>query len=71
MTGNNITNIYLIDGKKFTHSELSQDQKNYNNSVRVLDKYNQFREELMSKFGEDLSAKVKICVSENTFSAFS
>ena len=60
MRGSNIKNIYVFDQKEFNKEELSQEQRDYINSVRDLKKYNDLRNEIIFKYGEDVKCLIKI-----------
>lgn len=60
MRGSNIKNIYVFDQKEFNKEELSQEQRDYINSVRDLKKYNDLRNDIIFKYGEDVKCVIKI-----------
>ena len=60
MRGCNIKNIYVFDQKEFNKEELSQEQRDYINSVRDLKKYNDLRNDIIFKYGEDVKCVIKI-----------
>ena len=60
MRGSNIKNIYVFDQKEFNKEELCQEQRDYINSVRNLKKYNDLRNDIIFKYGEDVKCLIKI-----------
>ena len=60
MRGSNIKNIYVFDQKEFNKEELSQEQRDYINIVRDLKKYNDLRNDIIFKYGEDVKCVIKI-----------
>lgn len=70
MRGANIKNVYLINEKKLFRDELSNYQLVYVNTVRNLESYNLFRNELINVFGDDIKATIEILIPNNTYSAF-
>ena len=70
MRGTNIKNVYLINEKKLFRDELSNYQLLYVNTVRNLESYNLFRNELINVFGDDIKATIEILIPNNTYSAF-
>jgi hypothetical protein len=59
MRGNNIKNVYIIDGKVLNSKELTKDQllliETYEN--RML--YNDFRNKILSQKGDDIECTIK------------
>jgi hypothetical protein len=70
MRGSNIKNIYVFDQNEFQKEELSQEQRDYINSVRDLKKYNDLRNEIIFKYGEDVKCLIKIIFPSQLMEAY-
>lgn len=60
MRGKNITNVYVIEGKEYHISELSQSQLLYINTIANKEKYNIIRNVILENEGDDFIATIKI-----------
>lgn len=69
MRGNNIINIYIIEGKELNSKELTNDQlliiETYEN--RFL--YNGFRNRLLKEKGDYVKCTIKITIPDMVFEA--
>ncbi len=70
MRGKNITNIYIIEGKEYHISELSQSQLQYINTIANKEKYNIIRNFILENEGDDIIAIIKIIFPEQQIRAF-
>lgn len=60
MRGINIRNIYVFNSIEYNKDQLSQEQRDYINNVRDLNKYNDLRNHIIYKYGDDLKCVIKI-----------
>jgi hypothetical protein len=69
MRGNNIINVYIIEGKELNSTELTKNQlliiETYEN--RTL--YNDFRNRLLEEKGDDIECTIKIRIPDLTIEA--
>jgi len=70
MRGINISNIYIIENKRFSAKDLKSNQIKYINNIRNLERYNMFRNDIINTFGDNITATIEIKIPENIFSAF-
>lgn len=70
MRGNNITNIYVIEGKEYLISELSQTQLEYINSNTDREKYTILRNIILKNEGDDVECTIKIDFPEQQLRVF-
>jgi len=70
MRGSNIKNIYVFDQKEFQKEELNQKQRDYINTVRDLKKYNNLRNDIIFKYGENVKCVIKIIFPGQTMQVY-
>ena len=70
MRGSNIINKYIIDSKEYLFSELSKDQLGYVESIADKTKYNNLRNQVLEKQGDDVECTIKINVADQEMTAF-
>lgn len=70
MRGKNITNVYIIEGKEYQISELSQSQLQYINTIANKEKYNIIRNVILENEGDDIIATFKIIFPHQEIRAF-
>jgi hypothetical protein len=70
MRGNNIRNIYVIEGKEYLISGLTKSQLEYINSIIDREKYNILRNIILKNEGDDVECTIKIDFPEKQFRVF-
>jgi hypothetical protein len=70
MRGNNIRNIYVIEGKEYFISGLSMTQLEYINSNTDREKYNILRNIILKNEGHDVECTIKIAFPEQKIRVF-
>lgn len=69
MRGSNITNKYILDSKEYLFSELSKDQLVYVESLADKTKYNNLRNQVLEKEGDEVKCTIKINVVDQEMTA--
>ena len=70
MRGSNITNKYIIDSKEHLFSELTKDQLVYVESIADKTKYNNLRNQVLEKLGDEVECTIKIEVESQEMIAY-
>jgi hypothetical protein len=70
MRGANIINLYLIDGKEYSFTELSSKQVSYIISNTDKIKYDNIRNTIIDQEGDDVECTIKIEYPRQKLSAF-
>lgn len=65
MRGSNIKNIYVFDGKEYSKEELSLKHKTYIDFHRKIFIYNNLRNHLLYKYGDNYSCVIKFYYPED------
>ena len=69
MRGNNITNVYIIDGKEVSVKEITKDQSLYIETYENRTLYNDFRNRLIEQYGDEVQCSIRIKIPEMVFEA--
>jgi hypothetical protein len=69
MRGSNITNIYIIDSKEYLFSDLAREQLDYVESLADKTKYNNLRNQVLEKEGDEVKCTIKINVVDQEMTA--
>jgi hypothetical protein len=69
MRGNNINNVYIIDGKELNSKEITNEQLLFIETYENRKLYNDFRNRLLEENGDDVFYKIKIRIPEIIFYA--
>ena len=69
MRGNNITNVYIIDGKEVSIKEITKNQSLLIESYENRTLYNDFRNRVLVEKGDDVVCTIKIRIPEMVFEA--
>lgn len=69
MRGNNITNVYIIDGKEVSVKEITKDQSLLIETYENRTLYNELRNRLIEEKGDDVVCTIKIRIPEMVFEA--
>ena len=69
MRGKNIKNVYIIDGNELNSSELTKDQLLLIETYENRQLYNDFRNKILSKEGDDIDCTIRIRIPEMEFEA--
>ena len=64
MRGKNITNVYIIDGKELNSKELTNDQLLFIETYENRKIYNDFRNKILEKEGDDVKCTIKILIPD-------
>jgi hypothetical protein len=64
MRGKNITNVYIIDGKELNSKELTNDQLLFIETYENRKLYNDFRNKILEKEGDDVKCTIKILIPD-------
>ena len=67
MRGNNIKNVYKIDGKELNSSELTKNQLLLIETYENRSIYNDFRNRLLEEKGDDIECTIRIRIPEMEF----
>ena len=70
MRGSNITNKYIIDSKEYVFSDLTKDQLVYVESLADKTKYNNLRNQVLEKLGDEVECTIKIEVESQEMIAY-
>lgn len=70
MRGSNIINKYIIDSKEYLFSELSKDQLVYIESLADKSKYNNLRNQVLEKEGDEVECTIKINIADQEMTAY-
>jgi len=70
MRGSNITNKYILDSREYLFGELTKDQLIYVESIADKTKYNNLRNQVLDKLGDDVECTIKINVADQEMTAF-
>ena len=70
MRGKNITNIYIIDGKKLISKELNKNQLLIVEIDENRTLYNNFRNKILAQGGDDIKCTIKIRIPDMVFEAY-
>ena len=69
MRGKNIKNVYIIDGKELNSKDLTNDQILFIETYENRQLYNDFRNRLLEKNGDDIVCVIRIRIPEMEFEA--
>ena len=69
MRGSNINNKYIIDSKEYLFSELTKEQLAYVESIADKTKYNNLRNQVLEKEGDEVKCTIKINVADQEMTA--
>lgn len=69
MRGNNITNVYIIDGKEVSVKEITKDQSLLIETYENRTLYNDFRNRLIKQYGDEVQCIIKITIPNMVFEA--
>lgn len=69
MRGNNITNVYIIDGKEVSVKEITKDQSLLIETYENRTLYNELRNRLIEEKGDDVVCTIKITIPNMVFEA--
>jgi hypothetical protein len=69
MRGNNINNVYIIDGNELNSSELTKDQLLLIETYENRSLHNDFRNRLLEEKGDDIECTIRIRIPEMEFEA--
>lgn len=69
MRGKNIKNVYIIDGNELNSSELTKDQLLLIETYENRQLYNDFRNRILEKQGDDVICTIRIRIPEMEFEA--
>jgi hypothetical protein len=64
MRGNNIKNVYIIDGKVLNSKELTNDQLLFIETYENRKLYNDFRNKILEQEGDDVKCTIKIKIPD-------
>ena len=64
MRGNNITNVYIIDGKELNSKDLTKDQLLLIETYENRQLYNDFRNRILEQEGEYVECTIKIRIPD-------
>ena len=64
MRGNNITNVYIIDGKELNSKDLTKEQLLLIETYENRKLYNDFRNKILSQEGDDIDCTINIRIPE-------
>jgi hypothetical protein len=64
MRGNNIKNVYIIDGKELNSKELTNDQLLLLETYENRKLYNDFRNKILEQEGDDVKCTIKIKIPD-------
>lgn len=64
MRGNNITNVYIIDGKELNSKVLTNDQLLFIETYENRKLYNDFRNKILEKECDDVKCTIKIRIPD-------
>jgi len=70
MRGNNITNVYIIDGKELNSSDLTKDQLLLIETYENRQLYNDFRNGILEQEGDYIECSIKIRIPEMVFDKY-
>jgi hypothetical protein len=68
MRGSNITNKYILDSKEYLFSDLNKDELVYVESMADKAKYNNLRNQVLEKEGDDVECTIKINMADQEMS---
>lgn len=69
MRGNNITNVYIIDGKEVSVKEITKDQSLLIETYENRTLYNDFRNSIVENEGDDIVCTIRITIPDMVFEA--
>jgi hypothetical protein len=69
MRGNNIKNVYIIDGKVLNSKELTNDQLLFIETYENRKLYNDFRNKILEQEGDDVKCTIKIKIPDMVLEA--
>jgi hypothetical protein len=70
LRGDNIKNIYIIEGVEYCISQLSEKHLEYINKISERERYNNFRNKIIENEGDNICCVIKIEFPNQQMRAF-